>query len=113
MKKTLLFLSAAGCLVLPAFSHADAPAVKGKKASRAAVAPAAVAKREHVIYYITSASRTGSQIPMVYRGYGGRIDSASNAAVYGQSTIESTGALDVGTALTRLDSSITTGRGRH
>ena len=64
---------------------------------------------KRVIYYITDTARTGSSIPMVYRRYAGHLDSASNAAVYGQSDIQRTGALDVGTALYKLDTSFSGG----
>ena len=115
MKKTLLLLSLAGSFALPAITHADTPEAKGKKADAAkrhVVAVQAAPARPRVIFYITSTPRTGSNIPMVYRRYDQRIDSASNAAVYGLSSLESTGVLDVGTALSKLDSSITLGRGR-
>ena len=112
MKKTLLLLSLAGSLALPAVTHADPIATKTKNPLKTAVVQHAKAPM-HIVYYITSTPRTGSAIPMVYRGYNGRIDSASNAAVYGLSDIEQTGALDVGTALSRLDSSISLGIGRR
>ena len=112
MKKTLFLLSAAGCLVLPALSHADSIGIdNGKKSTHKIAVPDRIVQAPNsrrVICYITDTPRTGSQIPMVYRRYNGRLDSASNAAVYGQSAIDATGTLDVGTALSKLDPSITT-----
>ena len=106
MKKTLLLLALAGCVALPAVTHADTLATKSKKTTKtAAVVPARAASNQ-IIYYLTPTPRTGSNIPMVYRRYGGRIDSASNAAVYGQSELAKTGSLDVGTTLYKLDPSI-------
>ena len=117
MKKILLVLSAAGCLVLPAITHADTYAASPKKAAKASPASVATAKAEpdpnRLICYITPTPCTGSLIPMVYRRYNGRVDSASNAAVYGSSRITSTGALDVAAVLTKLDSSISMGSGRR
>ena len=113
MKKALSLLSAAGCLLLPAITHADPAPMSGTKPSNnlfAVVNAKAAASPKRVVYYITTETHTGSLIPMVYRSYGGRVDSASNAAVYGSSAIRSTGSLDVGSALTMLDPSIT---GRH
>ena len=101
----------AGCLVLPAVSHADTPTVKSKKVDLYTAVKANAAKH-HVIYYIMPSPRTGSNIPMVYRSYNGRLDSASSAAVYGQSEIGRTGALDVGTALYQLDPSFSVRGGR-
>ena len=115
MKNLLLFLSVVGCLV-PAFSHADVPLAKSKRASHTVAKPVVVAKpapkRDRIVYYITNETRVGSLIPMVYRSYGGRIDSASSPAVYGTTAIAETGTLDVGTALYKLDPSFTVGRGR-
>ena len=110
MKKSLFLLSMVGGLVLPAVCHADVPTTKAKTARKAparhAAAVQAAPARQHVIYYITTTARTGSNIPMTYRKYDGRIDSASNAAVYGQSDLQRTGALDVGTELYQLDTAI-------
>lgn len=113
MKKNLFLLLAVGSLALSATSYADSIGTdNGKKSTHKIAVPDRIVQPQNsrkVIYYITPSPRTGSLIPMVYRRYNNRIDSASNAAVYGQSSIESTGALDVGTALTKLDSSISFG----
>ena len=113
MKKSLLFLSSIGCLMLPVITHADTPTAQIKKVDKPG-ATAAVAKpapsQDRVIYYVTAEPRTGSQIPMLYRRYNGRIDSASNAAVYGSTDIQNTGTIDLATALSKLDSSISIGR---
>ncbi len=119
MKNTLLLLSAVCCLTLPAAVRADdvnsgPPSVKtatarakaGKAAARAS------AKGQKIIYYITTQPRTGSNIPMTYRQYGGRIDSACSPAVYGSTAIRSTGAEDTAGVLYRLDPNISVGRGR-
>lgn len=111
MKNTILFLSAIGCLVLPVISHADTPAAK-KKVSLATATAMMKPSSTRTIYYIGTESRAGSHIPMVSRSYGGRIDSASSPAVYGSTAIRDTGALDVSTALYKLDPSISIGRGR-
>ena len=115
MKKTLLFLSAAGCLLLPNITRADSATMSGTTTRNnlsAVVNAKSAASPGRVIYYITSETHTGSLIPMVYRSYGGRVDSASNAAVYGSTAVRSTGSLDVATALVMLDPSINTGRHR-
>ena len=113
MKKHFLLLAAACCLALPAGTRADDYGTLSKKNSiplaKAAKAAAVInaKKRPQQIYYITNQPRTGSLIPMVYRQYNkGRLDSASNAAVYGQESLRYTGSEDVGGALTLLDPSI-------
>ena len=110
MKKSILLLAAAGCLVLPVITHADTPATKKEKARQNAMTTAPV--RNRVIYYISTEPATGSQIPMVRRSYNGYIDSAASPAVYGSTQIQQTGQLDVGSALYRLDPSISLSRGR-
>ncbi len=112
MKKTFLLLSAVGCLVLPTVSHADSTGIgNAKKGTLNKIdVPDRIVQAHNsrtVICYITSTPRTGSMIPMVYRRYNGRIDSASNASVYGSSSIDATGALDVSTVLYKLEPSIT------
>ncbi len=113
MKKTLFLLSLAGSLALPAATYADQPVTKSKKTAKPVVAQAkathAAPAKQKTIFYITDAPRTGSAIPMVYRQYDGRIDSASNAAVYGQTDLQRTGNLDVATELSQLDTSISLG----
>ena len=106
MKKTLLLLSLTCGFVLPAITHADTPITKNDKVTiRPLVATKHVHDPKKVIYYITDTARTGSAIPMVYRYYNGRIDSACAAAVYGQRDINRTGAIDVATELTKFDPS--------
>ncbi len=116
MKKSLFLLAMVGGLVLPAVSHADLPTTKAKTAGKAPVRHAAAVQaapvHQHEVYYLTNTARTGSNIPMVYRKYNGRIDSASNAAVYGQTDLQRTGALDVATELYQLDPAFTS-RGRR
>ena len=116
MKKTFLFLSLAVSLVLPAVTHSDSPDAFNHQGGKVTVRQVAPVKRapsdNKVVYYITDTPRTGSAIPMVYRRYGGRLDSASAAAVYGQSDINRTGAIDVSAELVKLDPSFTS-RGRH
>ena len=104
MKKTFL-LFVAGCLTLPVLAHAEDSNRKSHRKITREVAQAH--PRQKMIYYMTSAPRTGSMIPMVYRQYDGRIDSASNAAVYGGSNIQTSGTQDVGATLARFDPSIT------
>lgn len=103
MKNTLLLI-AAGCLALPAFTHAETP----ERRSEHKITPelAQSHPRKKIIYYVTNSPRTGSLIPMIYRQYEGRIDSASNAAVYGGNAIQTTGTVDVASTLARFDSSI-------
>ena len=110
MKKTILLSIVAGCLVLPAVTRADAPKAKDAKtrqsASTTVVAPP---KRLRIVYYISDRPATGSNIPMVRRSYDGYVDNAASPAVYGSTQIRETGALDVGTALYKLDPSFTAG----
>ena len=103
MKKTLLLLSLAGCIALPTITRADSPSTKNAKITRTTATAPAKPSSNKVIYYITQETRTGSNIPTVYRRYNGRIDSASSPAVYGQDAINATGQLDVGAVLNRLD----------
>ena len=101
--------------MLPAFTQAAEPAARYSIATaktHAKVTPA-TSKREKLICYISDEPVTGSYIPLVQRSYGGRIDAASASAVYGSRAIRATGALDVATVLTRLDSSISVTRGRR
>jgi len=113
MKNTILFLAAVGCLVLPTLTYADPLPSKGDKATKKLVASTAPKPAsDRAIYYISTEAATGSHIPMVRRSYGGHIDNASSPATYGATQIQSTGALDVGGALVRLDPSISFGRGR-
>ena len=113
MKKHFLLLAAACCLALPAGMRADDYGTLSKKNSiplaKAAKAAAVInaKKRPQQICYITNQPRTGSLIPMVYRQYNkGRLDAASNAAVYGQESLRFTGSDDVAGALVLFDPSI-------
>ena len=114
MKKLFFLLSLTTCLTLPALSQAQTQGVAEGRSVNSKIAgrdhALRAVPRHQVIYYITTSARTGSRIPMVYRRYDNRLDSASNAAVYGSQAIEATGTLDVSTALYKLNSSFT---GRH
>lgn len=114
MKKLFFLLSLTTCLTLPALSQAQTQGVaEGRSVNSKIVGRDHALRsvpRHQVIYYITSTARTGSLIPMVYRRYDNRLDSASNAAVYGSQAIEATGTLDVSTALYKLDPSFTSHR---
>lgn len=103
MKKNLVLLVAVGSAVLPAITRADIPAAKSKTTKP---------DPKRMYYYISKEARTGSNIPMVQRVYGGYVDNAANPAVYGATQIQRTGALDAGTALYKLDPSITLRGGR-
>lgn len=114
MKKLFFLLPITGCLTFASLCPAQTQGVaEGRSVNSKIVGrdhALRAAPRRQVIYYITSSARTGSLIPMVYRRYDNRLDSASNAAVYGSQAIEATGTLDVSTALYKLDSSFTTRR---
>ena len=112
MKRTFLLLTLACCPVLPALVHADTPTAKSKPAKHDAAAAQPAPAKQHETSYIMKSPATGSHIPMVWRQYDGRIDSASSSAVYGQTQLNRTGALDVSSELYMLDPSISIGH-RH
>ena len=112
MKQKLIFLLFATGLLMPAVTYGDTPVVKGKSAAKKSkvVATQAAPAPQHETYYIMSRPMTGSNIPMVYRRYNGRIDSAASPAVYGQSDLNRSGQLDVASELLMLDPAFTAGR---
>ena len=110
MKITLLLVTLATGFLVPAVTHADAPASKSKRVTTvAAVKPAAATQRETV--YIGKTYATGSHIPTVWRGYNGRMETPSNLRVYGESDLNRAGQIDVASQLTMVDPGISLSRG--
>jgi hypothetical protein len=111
MKTTLLLATLATGFLLPAITHADAPATKTKRINNAIVMKPAATKQPET-YYISKTAATGSHIPTVFRAYEGRMDTPSNLRVYSQKDLNRSGELDVASELSLVDTSITTGRVR-
>jgi hypothetical protein len=110
MKNTLLLVTlATGCL-LPAVTHADAPASKTKRTTTVVAAKPAAAT-QHETVYIAKTYATGSHIPTVWRAYDGRMDTPSNLRVYAESDLNRAGQLDVASQLTMVDPGISLSRG--
>jgi hypothetical protein len=106
MKNTAsLLLTFVALAAVPVFAHAGDD-VKANKATKK-VAKAAAQHKLVTYYYITNATATGSNIPVVVRKRGADIDTSAPVTTYKRYDLDRTGGEDVGGELSAIDPAIT------